>query len=49
MKDVVLNEVMKELNKNEMEEILKRICVYYSEDQSLIEKFTEYKNIDFLS
>ena len=49
MKDEVLNEAKKELNKNEMEETLKRICAYYSEDKSLIEKFTEYKNIDFLS
>lgn len=49
MKNVVLNEAKKELNKNEMEETLKRICAYYSEDQSLIEKFIEYKNIDFLS
>lgn len=43
MKDVVLNEVMKELNKNEMEKIFKRICIYFNKDKSLIEKFKQNK------
>lgn len=47
MKDVVLDEVMKELNKNEMEKIFKRICIYFNKDKSLIEKFKKIKNIDF--
>lgn len=47
MKDVVLDEVMKELSKKEMERIFKRICIYFNKDKSLIEKFKQNKNIDF--
>lgn len=43
MKDVVLKETKKELNKNEMEKIFKRICIYFNKDKSLIEKFKQNK------
>ena len=47
-KDVVLDEVMKELNENEIDEVLKKICNYFNKDYLLIEKFKQNKNIDFL-
>ena len=47
MKNVVLDEIKKELTKEEMEKILKRICAYFNKDKSLIEKFKQNKNIDF--
>ncbi len=39
MKDVVLNEVKKELNEREMRNILENICKYFNEDVNLIEKY----------
>lgn len=47
MKDVILDEVKKDLNKKEMEEIFKRICIYFNKDKSLIKQFEQNKNIDF--
>lgn len=42
MKDVVLDEVKKELTEVEMKEILKRICNYYNGSTQLIEEY--FKN-----
>ena len=39
MKDVVLNEVKKELNEKEMRNALENICKYFNKDVSLIEKY----------
>lgn len=47
MKNVALDEIKKELSKKEMEEIFKRICIYFNKDKSLIKQFEQNKNIDF--
>ena len=39
MKDVVLNELKKELNEKEMRNVLENICKYFNKDVSLMEKY----------
>ena len=39
MKDVVLNELKKELTKKEMRNVLENICKYFNKDVRLIEKY----------
>lgn len=39
MKDVLLNEVKKELSEKEMRNVLENICKYFNKNASLIEKY----------
>ena len=39
MKDVVLDELKKELNEKEMRNVLENICKYFNKDVSLMEKY----------
>ena len=39
MKNVILNEVKKELNEKEMRNVLEDICKYFNKDVRLIEKY----------
>lgn len=39
MKDVVLNEIKKELNEKEMRNVLENICKYFNKDINLIKKY----------
>lgn len=46
MKDIVLNETKKGLNKKQ-QEIFESICNYFHKDKLLIKKFKQLKKIDF--
>lgn len=39
MKDVVLDEVKKELNEKEMRNVLENICKYFNKETSLVERY----------